>query len=1590
LIYNNNPQHYAPNCPLSPYDCTLQWNITPTGPLPLENGDAAVVWGQQVAVQGQNVLYVQQPGKTEIRHYYGIWSLYLADGSSHVLGNQGTVSYTILSSPPTIIIQKSSGPFETLDATGWRVEGAFTTTANSSQFGSRVLGNPTAVIDASGVSYGSTMEDSNGNQIIASSTGLTDTLQRFIPYPPSHTSASNTDSSGCTGPLPVAKAVLWSPPGYQGAASPYKFCYATVSTNLDGLREAVTLKPITGSTVFNPLLQSIVLPNGQTWEFEYNDIDSSQIGSNGSPITYGTLTKVTLPTGGTISYIYSTVGGCGSSGRQIATRTVDANDGTGPHTWSYNGGIVTDPMGNDVVHTFTNFGGCALYETQTQYCHGSHTTGTLLKTVNITYSYARSYNAYSTAINIVPTLLVTTFPNGQTSEITKSYDSGFPYIDLTGSTSNPGGSNNIGIYGKVVSLSEYDYGNGTPGSLLRQTRTNYLWQSNSTYQINNLLNLPSSVTILNGSGSQLSATTYGYDESALASSGVSTQHDSTPPTGSLRGNLTSVSRWLNTTNTSLISRKTYFDTGTVNTATDPRNNATTLAYSSTFAGAYPTTGTNPLGQVTSSNYDFSTGRLLSSTDRNNQVTSFTYDSMWRLTTVALPDGGQATNCYTDTGGPTCTKTAPPYSVVSTRKMNATQNETTTAFVDGLGRITQTQLTSDPDCTAGDKTDTTYDAVGRVFTVSNPYCTTTDTTYGLTSYAYDALGRTTQVTHPDNTTVVTTYTGRATQVQDEGNGTQRVTRISQTDALGRLLSLCEVAPGPFVGAGGSSSSTLIGSGGTTAACGQDIAGTGFLTTYQYDALGDVLQVNQAGIAPRTFAYDSLSRLTSAGNPESGTICYGTYSAGACQGNGYDANGNLLTKTAPAPNQTGTATVTTTYQYDALNRLTQKSYNDGVTPSTTFTYDIPDGGCPSCYPNRIGRLGYASVPGWYFTYGYDPMGRPLRKDLYMSAPSGTLYHDYTYDLLGDITSESAGDGIAYNGYNTAGHLTSVTSGYSDANNPAHVFSIAGNGSDTHYNALGGLTSNTLGDGEVETYSYDTRGRLQSYTAKLNTTPIYSFNIGTFAPNGDILAANDSANGNWTYTYDPFNRLVGANQNSGQAVYNYVYDRFGNRWQQNGPHTFLATFTGNSQASPQNNNRMDGYSYDAAGNLLNDSTHSYTYDAENHIAKVDNGNTATYVYDADGNRVQKTSVTGGDYGDPPGTWQFLYDQSGHMIQRFDGTLWQGNIFAGSRHVATVGAGTFFSHSDWIGTERVRNVFTSPTYLESCSSLPFGDALTCQGNGDFSTLHFTGKEHDYESGLDYFGARFDASSFGRFMSPDEPKYSSKFDPQSWNLYSYVGNDPLGRIDPDGHNYFWVRGKYVWYDGADVTNDGNACKRGTQGCNHSDYNYLLIIQKTGHVTADGADEALITLKGPRDKVLINQAYAFSGGNVDNSYHVSTPNGRYEINLNIRGGPETNRSTPDGELVAHAGLQVIAGFHYDPVVRDVIMAQNEWGTLRANLSRLDGTPTHFYLHGKELDRASTHGCICNRDESVLRAIFKLDPNGVGEGGKRGIVAVSVQ
>lgn len=149
--------------------------------------------------------------------------------------------------------------------------------------------------------------------------------------------------------------------------------------------------------------------------------------------------------------------------------------------------------------------------------------------------------------------------------------------------------------------------------------------------------------------------------------------------------------------------------------------------------------------------------------------------------------------------------------------------------------------------------------------------------------------------------------------------------------------------------------------------------------------------------------------------------------------------------------------------------------------------------------------------------------------------------------------------------------------------------------------------------------------------------------------------------------------------------------------------------------------------------------------------------------------------------------------------------NFFPGGKLLATydfTGAqGLHYALADPLGTKRVQFTINSSgleTTELNCLSLPFGNSLNnsfttdCVPVGtsgaDATEHHFTGKERDAESGNDYFGARYYSSSMGRFMSPDwsakaEPvPYAKLDDPQSLNLYAYVGNNPLTQVDADGH----------------------------------------------------------------------------------------------------------------------------------------------------------------------------------------------------------------
>jgi RHS repeat-associated protein len=606
-------------------------------------------------------------------------------------------------------------------------------------------------------------------------------------------------------------------------------------------------------------------------------------------------------------------------------------------------------------------------------------------------------------------------------------------------------------------------------------------------------------------------------------------------------------------------------------------------------------------------------------------------------------------------------------------------------------------------------------------------------------------------------VFTLYSGNTTTVTDQAGKSRK----SVTDALGRLMQVFE---GP--------------------------SGLNYETDYAYDVLSNLLTVNQQGGSTnsanwrtRTFTYDSLSRLLTTSNPESGNITYT-----------YDNDGNVHTKT-------DARNIATTYNYDALNRLGGKSYSDG-TETVYYNYDTPPGWM-SDSTNVVGRLantsnssgGSADGKATAATYSYDAMGRVIRnwQQTPSTSPGGSFVYQ-SYDLAGNVTSatNAAGVAVSYT-YDAVARPTKATSSWSDAQHPATLYTVDPS---VGYFPGGAIRKATLANGLTESAMYN--NRLQPCRMEINSTAAsfaqctdavpsgnlldfnYGFNSGV-SDNGNVATWSSIGNQTFTrsYVYDSVNRISTLSDTAAAQTckgLSWTIDPWGNRTDQTVTSGTCNTF--HSGAALTNNRLGSPYTYDFAGNMTYDGVHHYTYDAENHLIQVDAGATAIYIYDPSGNRVRKNSG---------GSWtEFFYDFSGNVTAEHNPAGWPVEyIYFGGQLIAQYRDGTTYSvFRDHLGSTRLITKLDKSVY-DSLDFLPFGEQIA----GDTGTTHkLTGKERDSESGLDNFGARYDSSAIGRFMSPDwsaspEPvPFADLSNPQSLNLYAYVENNPINRIDSGGH----------------------------------------------------------------------------------------------------------------------------------------------------------------------------------------------------------------
>jgi YD repeat-containing protein len=510
----------------------------------------------------------------------------------------------------------------------------------------------------------------------------------------------------------------------------------------------------------------------------------------------------------------------------------------------------------------------------------------------------------------------------------------------------------------------------------------------------------------------------------------------------------------------------------------------------TFDGTwhqYPIQVSNAFDQTENSTYDPVTGELVAHTDVNGQTTRSVYDAFGRVIKLIGPGDSEAyptvTNSYNIFKLTRLFGEIFPHSIVKKQRVEHHQDGRpesdrtldTYTFLDGLGRTRQTKTPgTDGKQVASGQVDfndrglpeKTYAPINVVF---SPSMSVVVSTVPHSTIEYDSLGRTVKVTNTDGTVFTKDYLGWLESSVDEDGHRKEVLK----NAYGKI---CEV---------------------------HEIKGSlSYVTTYRYDASGDLLGITKSNGEQVSIDFDSLGRKTRMVDPQIGEWRYE-----------YDANGNLT-------KQTDAKGRITLMAYDRLNRLKSKIYSDGK--SVTYEYDLG--------PNALGRLDKVTDPAGTQEFTYDEFGRVTKKKRTLD---GKIYTTQSgYDLLGRDTTLTYPDGSVVRNNYDGGFLKSV--GTLDG---------APYGTMTYDTvAVGKVKTLTLGNGVATNYTYrPDNQRLLGLVTMKSTQTIQ--NLGySYDATGNILGISDAVYGvTQNFQYDELNRLTQAEGPYGAQA--YQYDSVGN---------------------------------------------------------------------------------------------------------------------------------------------------------------------------------------------------------------------------------------------------------------------------------------------------------------------------------------------------------------------------------------------------------------------------------------------------------------
>ncbi|HEU4713078.1 MAG TPA: RHS repeat-associated core domain-containing protein [Pyrinomonadaceae bacterium] len=938
------------------------------------------------------------------------------------------------------------------------------------------------------------IQDTNGNRVSFTYSGdnvvgINDSLNRHITITyGSPTVISFKGANGATRTIKVYSGLL--------SAALRKYPNGSAEYTIKTFGELFSLQNPQQGNFDIAVTTAVELPDGRQYQFRYD--------------SYANLAQVILPTGGRIEYDWTTgVYQFGQHTYSVVARVLERRTALNTTTTAFETrttyshplnppSVITvdnlDPKnGNALIsrskhyfhgHWLTNPGGANLYpawldgrEYQTELFASNGTT--VLRRINQTFQQREQLSWWTGSPEGSPPndprLVETTTTLVDTNQVSKVTS-----IDPNNSTGPAG----FDQYNNPTKVWEYDFGSGSPGSLLRQTVTTYLNNGYDTVlpsssnpdisQTYHIRNRPSQISIYDAAGTERARTAYEYDDyvgddsfhAALVNRSNISGHDSAASTSYIkRGNPTAISNYLLPAGTAITSYVQYDIAGNPVKTIDPRSTtgnviASTIIYDDNFGGpdntlaerfsftelgsqqtfAFPTEVKNALNQSAYSQYDYHLGQAINTQDLNGTISAaYHVDLLDRLTQIrrafGTGDENQTTVEYDDDDR----------FIVTKSDLHAFNDNVLVSkqLYDGLGRTIESQQFEGG--TNYIAVQTQYDGAGRAFKTSNPFrpWVVPSETAIWTMSAFDSLGRITSVTTPDGSVVSTAYGGNAVTVTDQAGKLRR----SISDALGRLTRVDEPNAGNSLG---------------------DIATPTQPTAYSYDGLDNLTAVTQ-GSQQRFFMYDSLKRLIRVRNPEHATLSTLNLSD-PITGNSlwstgyqYDANANVLQKTDPRG-------VVSTYVYDVLNRVTTVNYSD-----TTVNPDVS-----RFYDGAIKGIGRA----WYVLAGdntsvngdvdktiidsYDALGKPLVMRQLFKQNGSWSSNEYRIERQ----------------YNRAGGV--ILQQYPSERSVTYNYDNAGRLADRDASSLAFV--GTLGDGTLRTYSrglsYASGGQLKQEQFGTNT--------------------------------------------------------------------------------------------------------------------------------------------------------------------------------------------------------------------------------------------------------------------------------------------------------------------------------------------------------------------------------------------------------------------------------------------------------------------------------------------------------------------------